>query len=407
MGQISSIAIEELTGQKRKLELIGAGLPLRGAKFASTVVMATTWNPGNGADATQHILCPTDAPSNWSGKWNTTRLVASPALFYQTASTKTGQPIVRAASLVQAFELIQRAGQRLRVTWFMGTEDGDKKLVYEGICQNFELEWERGDDVNWSMTWEWAGRGPALNRALNLQSDLTMGSLKSAHQMLTDYTSSVTADEIVNKGAVPFAADSFTLGQLEAIANAPREWARQLQRLVTSAITRMQDIFDIVGAVATTPQALAGTALNIATETTEAVAQELDEMGRLYPDAASEVDGDVAALITAAAYFEGQQASAEGIAGAMAQIREEARRRSSQARATAREAVGPGDLLAVIIARQGQTFVSLAKAYYRNPDLAGVLATSNGFADYEVAPPPGTTLIIPALKASDQQALYG
>src|SRR4051812_27845358 len=135
MGQISSITIEELTGAKRKLELIGAGLPLRGAKWSSTLVMSTKWNPGNGADATQHVLCPTDPPSEWNGKWNTTRLVSNPCLFYASSTTKVGQPISRAASLVEVFEAIQRSGQRMRVTWYMGTEEGDKKLVREGLCR--------------------------------------------------------------------------------------------------------------------------------------------------------------------------------------------------------------------------------------------------------------------------------
>ena len=142
--QSSSLVIEELSGDKRVLELVGSGLPFQGATWTSALRVITKWYPGNNAEATQQVLGPIELPSDWEGKWSTTRLIATPCRFRQQG---TDQLVTRASSLRTAADLLFSSGQRLRVTWGAGSTSDARWIVREGRAVEWAFPHDRMDDI--------------------------------------------------------------------------------------------------------------------------------------------------------------------------------------------------------------------------------------------------------------------
>lgn len=396
----SSVVIEELTGKRRRLELVGAGLPFQGASWGSRLVMTTSWNPGNGDDATQHVLSASELPGAWNGEWNTTRLVSSPAKFRDGVGASE-QKVARASSLREIFESIQKGGQRLRVTWAQGTSLADRRITREGLCEEVRWVITRADDIAWEMSWAWAGHGSRKQRATSLRNDKLAASFKEANAMLTDFQSELTGIALISEVANQIGSGDLplTLADLETIANTPQEFMRQLSQTATLVTSRFEAVASLVKTIATAPTTVLSQAIGIAENATTSFAQIVDDMGQVMPDAYSEVEGDAAALATAASFFAVGQDGAERVLGTMAKIKLDLRERQSALDPSSRvvDQAGPGGILDVYLSRQGDTFASVSLTFYATPDYAHVIASSNGFDDHEIAPPPGSTLIIPNL----------
>ena len=88
----SFISITEVSGLRRALYLKGAALPLQGnASWGGKQRVITTWYPGNGAQATQQILGPTESQTQWAGEWNTNRVINTPVLLSDPGSSQNTQ----------------------------------------------------------------------------------------------------------------------------------------------------------------------------------------------------------------------------------------------------------------------------------------------------------------------------
>src|SRR3954466_4299054 len=136
----SSLTIEELTGERRKLELRGPGLPLKGAGWEGSQNVKTTWYPGNGIEATQQVLGPKEEPSEWEGEWNRTRLGRTPCLFTDGAGTPT--KVTAPSFLIDLMDDIRIRGTKLRVTWTVVDESGTPRAskVREGRLEKFGVQ---------------------------------------------------------------------------------------------------------------------------------------------------------------------------------------------------------------------------------------------------------------------------
>lgn len=397
----SSIVIEELSGKRRRLELTGAGLPFKGATWGSRLIAVTSINPGNGDDATQHVLAAAEMPGSWQGEWNTTRLVSSPAQYRDGVGQKA-QPISRASSLLDVFRTLQRGGQRLRVTWAQGTALADRKISREGLCIEFVPSIATADDIAWEMTWEWAGTGRKYQRAASLRNDKLASSLKSANLQLSELAGEILSQEMLTSAADALknpAALPFTIGDLEAIAQLPQDYMRQLGQMVNLVNNRVEAFASLMKTAATTPVIVANQAVDIAANATANFAQIVDDMGQSMPDAYTELEGDAAGLVSAASFFSVAQDGAERVLGTFAQIQLDLRRQYSatDAGASVNDQLSSSGILNVHISKEGETFLTIAWLYYKNADLAEMITKANNFAAYEVSPPAGSVLVIPAL----------
>lgn len=151
----SSVSIEELNGLKRLLILSGAAQPFRPAEWQSKQGLKTTWYTGN-TRASQQILGPQDPPVKWSGKWSSTQLARTPALWNDGSGSITlNSPL----ALADAFESLQRQGALLRVTWATTSGDTPVSRVREGRIENFTQKPHTAYEVEWEANFEWVGRG--------------------------------------------------------------------------------------------------------------------------------------------------------------------------------------------------------------------------------------------------------
>lgn len=389
----AAMLIEELTGRKRSIELLGSGMARKGANWSGELKHTISWNPGNQKQATVHVLVAAELPSSWNGRWSTSMLLRTPAQFTEGST----RPIARAYTMHQVVEDILRGGQQLRVTFSQAATGGGQRIVREGVPSQWDFQVETADEIEWAITFDWTGRGPKKLK-VDFAGDKTLASLRAANQALTDYTTEVAAlDELQSVGGDVF-TDSFGLSQLEQIANIPNEFTKQLKQNVTLITGKVSQFAKLITGAAATPIQFASSMLNIATIAINTIGQTVDEMGCVFPDALSNLDGDAAALVNASEFFYVSQDGGENILGTMAEIRASVTQRSSGMTTTVSgEAMVAPDILAVIISGANDTFAKLSMKYYLTADNANVLAQNNGFDEDEIAPPIGTTLVIPVI----------
>lgn len=387
---MSSIFIEELGGQKRTLTLLGSGLPLQGAEWGGEMVVDTSWNPGSPV-ATQQVLGPTEAPSDWEGQWRTNRLAALPC---ELTSSQGDQVIVLADALRDTMDSFRISGQLLRVTWI--SKPG-RKRVRTGRLTKFSSSDERADDLAWHATFTWIGRDNAAAVAIS-DADTTIADARAAALAATDAASQVEAQSIITANAqTPLGPTPFSLGQLEAIANGPRDLARQFARTVTSISSRINQLADIISTVRDAPAAVLNQLVNASTSAIEASSNFVNAITRNGPETLS-VDSRVASMLTASSYFSNIQDAAETVAlQAAASRTAAARRRTAAARVgtDARSLTGPGDLRDVIVPRQGTTMLAISRQYYDGADLSYELSRANGLPGDTIVPPRGPIIIPP------------
>lgn len=398
MAEPSVLTIEELTGEKRRVELMGSGLPFRGANWGSSNRLVTTWNPGNGDDATQHVLGPMELPSSWQGEWRTTRLVSKPCVFYG----ESGDPIrmTRASTIRDVLDAILRSGAKLRVMW----EQGERKIVREGLAEEWDFAHDRMDDIGWTITWAWSGRGTKKNRVVSFRQDQLAASLHEALVAVNELTADIENAKIAkSKKGVVNSADTFSLGDIEAMANAPFETMKSLSQFANNVASRVDKIAGIVKTVISTPTQLASQAIDVASNAVATFNQIIDEMSRTMPENISTLDNKVSSMTKLASYHGSAQTQAELTAAVMAQFERELRRKQSGLAPGGRknDQATTRDILTVHLSKQGDTFASISQRYYKTPDKAAELASKNAFPSYQVAPPPGNPIIIPKLTALD------
>lgn len=136
------IVIQELSGSERVIVLGGRALPERPLPAGGRTRHKLTWYAGN-AVGTLQVLGVEDKSTTINGEWND-RFIAD-QVTVQGFETPT-----LAREVVAIFENIQRSGNAIRFQW------GD--VVRMGILADFDPEWQREQDVRWSMEFAWYGR---------------------------------------------------------------------------------------------------------------------------------------------------------------------------------------------------------------------------------------------------------
>jgi hypothetical protein len=401
----SVLEIEELTGKKRKISLRGAGLPFQGATWTGETNVVTQWNAGN-PEATQHVLSPQELPSSWEGEWNTTRLLAAPSSFAE--KNGADNDVVFAYSLVDIFESIRRGGQRLRVTWstnvqtqFFGDEPGavrsrSFKVTRVGRLTSFAFSPDRLDDISWSMTFDWLGRGEPQRKTLRRKEEDVLSASRRAQAAQNELVAQIELASIRGQNRRKNEVSAFRLGDLEALADGPRQLVDDFARSVNSITNRMKNLGDLVLKVRDTPAAIAGQAVDVATNAVSVANQFVDAISRDGPEAWS-TRNKVSNLTRAADYYGKSQTQAELMSSVAEEMARAARRRRSAnvpQRNRYASTATTNDVLAVHVPREGETLLSISMRYYE-ADLSAELAVANGLPAYTIEPPMRVPLVIP------------
>jgi len=416
----SVLVVEELTGRRRKVTLKGGALPFQGASWAGQTVVMTQWNPGN-PEATQHVLSPQEMPSSWVGEWNTNRIAAAPSTFSEGGAQD--ETVVFANQFADIFDSIRRGGQLLRVTWqeqrniktgaqrtalgvvaAEGTEvSREFKITRVGRLTQFEISPARMDDIMWSMTYEWSGRGENQRKVLDLRGDsIVMASRRSIAEQNATATV-ILGDSLRQRHHVANATTPFRLGDLEALADGPRDLVDDFARTANSLTNRMKQIGDLINKVRETPAAIAGQAVDVATNAVSVANQFVDTISREGPEAMS-TRNKVSNLTRAASYYGKSQTQAELMAAAGERFARTVRQRRNVMLGLTRfgNNTTVSDVLAVHVPRDGETLHNISMRYYE-ADLSAELARANGLPSYTIEPPQRTPLIIPTRTSLEGQ----
>lgn len=150
----SDVTIEEVSGANPlRIVLRGRALPYQGVKFSGQMRTATTWYPGN-PKATQQVLGEELEDTELHGTWKVKFL--REGTDYEVSGGDYFGGDLASENLVSAFELLRARGVQLRLTW--GT------IVRYGLLRNFEANWLREEDVEWTAEFEWNGTTEQLVR---------------------------------------------------------------------------------------------------------------------------------------------------------------------------------------------------------------------------------------------------
>ena len=408
----SILVITELKGRDlqfgRRVVLRGPTLPFRGAAWSGQFRLTTTWYPGNGAEATQHVLGPMDMPSTWNGVWNTTRMVSMPALV--GIGVAPGRDVFRADLLRDFLEQLVRDGALLQVVWRQGSPASqpkasvpplpvpDRAITRLGRCSSWEFSHERMDDIEWSLTFDWIGRGQKQQKvAIKQERDIADFFKRLAKRRLA-----LIAKRALNKGINPASAPSlFNLADIESLLDAPNQLMNQLKQMMNLLTNRIARVVEIGTKAKTIPSNLYNQLLDITQNFNDSLNQVSDQFSRLPAELAANADNRAAQIFKTHSYINKVQQEADLTAAEAVEIARQLRTKKSSTDPASKntDTALPSDILTVHIVKQGETFVTIAALYYSFGDLGSKIAKANGFPLYQVAPPTGHPLIIPSAAA--------
>jgi hypothetical protein len=389
----SAFTIEELTGDQRSIRLVGSGQPFRPATWEVQQIVSTTWYPGNGAEACQHVLGPQDPPMDYEGMWRRTLLGRTPVLLTeQGAETQVVFPM----DLYALFDDICRRGHKVRVTWAAldGTGADRGKIVREGRLQKFTASPDRVDDVGWKMHFEWSGRGQAMQRvAVSREGDIiaSISKAKSAANALASMR--IASQAISSIANIPGSVNKLTLGQLEQLMKVPDQMFQAVSREAQRLVSTFDRIGGLVNRARALPFSIANSALATAHDAISVANRFQDQMGRISPEQMS-TQTSAADVLRAANHFSRGTDSARQCAESAHELQMKARSLGSSGTATGITADKPA-MLGIHVVHAGETVSSIAKKWYNNADATDPICRSNKLPLNTVVPGK-PTLVIPA-----------
>lgn len=391
--QGSTIIIEELTGEKRRVKLVGSGLPFRPAPLQVKQTVVTTWYNGS-PEASQQVLGPQDPPSTWEGKWSRTLLGRTPAVV-TTGEDGTDQLVPIPWTLFELFDDVCRKGRRLRVTWASldGAGNDRGKLVREGRLSAAEWQLERVDDIGWKFTFDWAGRGEQPKRVDFSREGDIVASIAAARARASALAAYGQFQKLVAANPrIKNSATYITLGQLENMVDAPNQAVQALSRSAQSVVNQLSRVAGLVKKGRDLPLQLANTSLALARNTLAVVNQFHDDWSRRSPELNS-YKSNVADVLRSTNHLWGAIDAARPLAVASHDLT-----RAAATPATRRSEQQPHTILGVHVVRPTDTIESIARQWYRgNPgatDLAEAICRANRLP-WGTVHPARPTLIIP------------
>ncbi len=389
-------------------------MPFQGAEWGGKNQLTTTFYPGNPV-GTQQNLGPQEMPSQWTGEWNRTTLGKSP-VFY-TDETGAEIQIIHPSSLWDVFEDVIRKGASLRVTWSThGVEaigdgrgiDLDLKIVNwdvvrDGRVGEYKFTPDRHVDIKWSMNFAWYGRGQDQNRTASVGEDNDLSSAANALENSMAFTNFLTKSKAISiNDAVRLSSSNLTLGQLEAIADAPNLLVTTYTRKLQAAVNDVKRVGDIVKQFKAAPFQIANTVTDFARNTQAIANQFRNEMGRMPPETMSN-KRKVSDQMRAFVYFAQQTEWAAQNARRGQEIESKTRRFTAptpgSAAATVRESsiMRAGDIIATYVTKTSDTPQTVSRKFYGTIDHALDILQANKLAWHTPSFDAGKILVIPSL----------
>ena len=142
-----NFTIEETTGERRKLLLVGRALPYRPLKLEGEQRVEVEY-PAGFPVGTAQVFGPTEGDCTIEGYWKDKYLGSAGTLFHFA-----GAPVKTAIEAVKAMDSLRVQGQRVRVSW--------GPVLRYGHIKKFAQTWHNIHDCEWSLTFVWTSRAEA------------------------------------------------------------------------------------------------------------------------------------------------------------------------------------------------------------------------------------------------------
>jgi hypothetical protein len=392
----------------RTLTLEGSALPHWGASWPIKQKVVTTWYPGNQTEASQQVLVAQDMPSSWDGEWRATMMRRAPSHWSQGGAS---QAIINPFQLYILIESMIRGGLPWRVTWAQdGTPQQTGKIVRIGRVTDFEPKITRVQDIEWSMTLEWAGRGDRTPKAVSVRDDtaaaLTALAAIKVSAFVATHNKYISAILDAQGNSTYKGASNFTLGQLEQLAKAPSAMFDGINRQFQNVITQLNQLQRIGQTALAQPFQIANAAINTAKSAVAVALQTADAYGRTPPELMS-LNTNAADMLRAHYIFgslqDAMQDALEAMQAAVTVLRRQ------RAPVPLGGFVDPklvranvSDVLAVYVTKPGDTPDRVSARFYKTPDNGDIILKANDLPEYLATFAPGFPLMIPNLSNSTQ-----
>lgn len=377
-GPGRSIIIDEQgVANPRRIVLKGRAMPYQGVPWGGTQASKVTWYPGNPV-ATQQVLGPRENDTDMEGMWKDRFMPGSVIVTDSSGTGGAAQALPGTGSLfgngefnlaeevVKLFNDIRRAGTILRVQWL--------SEVRFGIIKEFEADYDRPQDIRWSMSFEW--------------------------HAWDDDQSTRSATEPVNSSSI---LDAFNK-VVDAVSLAPSV-ARAVQANLVSTISEVSDLvgtlfssLEVFDTVLDTPGAVVGSIRNNVGELDRLLTSIISGLVDVrWPNTASatEISGPSTNPIGSSrtrSSVSKQELEFDRWRRTTAAAAASLRRTASDAVEQRFERLNPKTTRIVEVSA-GTTLYDLSRRFYGSPDFASYLAGVNGLSGASVAP--GTSVRVP------------
>jgi hypothetical protein len=355
-------------------------------------------------------------PSRWQGEWHRHMLGQSPASYADENGTR--YTVVDPYQLWTIVDTIVQAGHLLRVTWSqqdMGDPNGgvngspippdpnqQGKVVREGRIIEASFTPDRMQDIAWELSFDWKSRGSGQQKTAPVRDDSLVARAaqmqSAANQMLANLQNK---SWLQSNAAIPNSAGTLQLGQLERMARAPLAIVNNASRLVQQNVDNLARVVGVARTVATMPISVAGQAVNIALNTVDACNAMIDTLTQTPPELYT-LQGSTADLCRSSKFYADTRSDFADIGEAAWEAAVAVQLRRSvvglQGKPGQREVkMGASDVLAVHVARPGDTPARVSLRYYGSPDHGPDILRANKLPLYQVQLPIGRPFIIPVL----------
>jgi len=373
VSSAGGFAIEELSGDKRRVELQGRALPVGTFTLEGEMRAEFTYYPGNPIASAQ-VFGAKENETTVSGRWSDRHLKGvdkdGKGVEAQGKVLLNGNPAPNVVAAVDLIDDIRMRGQLVRVTWDTRTR--------EGIIRRFKQTWHRAEIVEWEMAFEWISRGEKeIPVGFSPQPDLA--GLGASMNRLTALLGS--ALDVVDRGFS-------LLAEVQSTIDSAME-------TIESAVSTVTDAIGLVDSAVSLP----AQAWNKASGAIGTIIEECSSLGTYLDSLPSRAvfagsDDDTISDLTlgdalkADAWKAGAKAAANAL-GIFATQQKEALRDAAEAFS---------DILDVFFAQQDTDLRAVSVAYYGTPDEWQRLMSFNGLASSRLTA--GMEIVIPGRKGT-------
>lgn len=350
LSQANAFALKLLEGDAAGtvIELEGRALPYRGINYETEQRVKTTYYTGNPV-ATQQRLGPVEKNTTVTGTWKDIFL---------------GNGI--AALLRDTFDGLVRSGTMVELTWGAGfLPDGtqvSKPLVRQGVIKRFRHTYDRPQDIQWEMEFEWRGRDEAAQPPL-----------QGAGQ--GDDGFAALAESLDASGAAVEAWRTDPLTELAGFTDTVRGAFDSVGETIAGASTTLNDVTRTLATTADLPNELLDRVRGTTTDVIAALGNFQDVALRIFLLDIEVRDSALATLDLVSRRLD------------MMLTIDATREQAAQVDAAMAARQAP-DVIAEVRPVPGTDLRDLARQYYGDPDLWWVIASFNGFPQTSKVPAP-------------------